>query len=454
MTQEARDPRAIMRETPMSAFQKMAVSVTVLLTALDGFDVLAITLAAPGISHEWNIDHSILGMIFAAGFTGMAAGALLLAPAADIFGRRSLLFTSLGLMGLGMLMGALAANVPILMASRLVAGLGIGAMLSLVNPLATEFASEKGRDLSLSLMAIGYPIGGVLGAGAASLLLGHFDWRAIFYLGASLAALATPIVWIWLPEPLSFLIESPRCDALSRVNRLLRLCGIDEVSALPAPASRQGRLPLAALFASDRVASTIRVTMINLLFVVPVQYILSWLPQLVADLGFSAAQAASVSFAANIAGVAGGICLGWLAGLFGLQRMAFVIFLGFAIICTAFAQSPANLPILRGMAMLLGFFLFAGMSALHAIVSRAFPDHLRASGAGFVLGIGRAGSAISPVIVGSLFAAGVGRGTMSLAMTASASVAAALLVALRLRSQGTRPTDRRSGGARQDGTNE
>jgi len=421
------DPRASMRAAPMSALQKAAVAVTFLLAALDGFDVLAVTLAAPGISREWSIDHSVLGMIFAAGFTGMAGGALFLAPVADIFGRRPLILTCLALMGAGMLAGGLSSSIILLMASRVVAGVGIGAMLSLINPLATEFASDRHRDLSVSLMAIGYPVGGVIGAGAASLILVHFDWRSVFYLGAILAVAAAPLVWVWLPEPLSFLIERPRHDALSRVNALMTRCGLPTTATLPAPAERHGRLPISALFETSRVATTVRVTFINLLFVVPAQYVLSWLPQLVADLGFSAAEAATVSLTANLAGIAGGIGLGWLAGILGLQRVGLCVFVLFAVICTGFSYVPADLGLLRWMAILLGASLFAGMCALHAIVSRSFPDHLRASGAGLVLGIGRAGSALSPLVVGSLFAAGVGREAMSLPMSVCAIAAAMLL---------------------------
>jgi len=421
------DPRASMRAAPMSALQKAAVAVTFLLAALDGFDVLAVTLAAPGISREWGIDHGVLGMIFAAGFAGMAGGALSLAPAADLFGRRPLILICLALMGAGMLGGGLSPSVMPLLISRAVAGMGIGAMLSLINPLATEFASDRRRDLSVSLMAIGYPVGGVIGAGAASFVLAYLDWRSIFYLGAMLAVAAVPLVWAWLPEPLSFLIERPRRDALSRVNALMLRCGLPRVTILPAPAERHGKLPIAALLETSRAMTTARVTCINLLFVVPVQYVLSWLPQLVADLGFSAAQAATVSLTANLAGIAGGLGLGWLAGIVGLQRVGFCAFVLFALICTVFSYAPADLGLLRLMAILLGASLFAGMCALHAIVSRSFPDHLRASGAGLVLGIGRAGSALSPLVVGSLFAAGVGREALSLAMSACAIAAAVLL---------------------------
>jgi len=424
------DPRLMMRRAPMSASQKMAVAVTFILSALDGFDVLAITLAAPDLSTEWGLHHGGLGAIFAAGLIGMAVGAIMIAPAADTFGRRALILFCLGMMALGMLAGALSPGMNAMIFSRAITGLGIGAMLSLINPLATEFSNEKRRDMAISLMAIGYPVGGVLGSAAASFILTYLDWRSIFYAGAILSLAAIPMVLKWLPEPLSFLIEKPRPNSLARVNILLNRFGLPAVETLPQPAKSGARYPVSALFTKDHISVTLRVTLMNILFVVPVYYVLTWLPQLVADLGFSGAQAAEISLASNIAGIFGGIAFGWLAGAFGLKRVGFPVFVLFALMCTAFSLAPADMALLLGMAILLGLFLFSGMCAIHAAVSRSFPDHMRASGAGIALGLGRAASAISPLIVGSLFVSGAGRGVVSGGMTAMALVAALLLLTL------------------------
>ena len=433
------DPRAMMRAARMSPVQLAAVAVTFLLAAIDGFDVLAVTLAAPGISRDWGVDHGVLGIIFSSGYVGMAAGALLLAPVADVVGRRPVIFVCLALMSAGMLAAGLSQSIALLIAARLFAGVGIGAMLSLINPLATEFASERRRDLAVSVMAIGYPVGGIVGASIAGLVLEHLDWHWIFLIGAGLSVMTVPLVMVWLPEPLSFLIERPRSDALDRVNALMRRCGLPYVTSLPAPVGRTTRLPASALFGPTQFAATIRVVLIVLLFIVPVQYVHNWLPQLVADRGFSPAQASTVSLTLSMAGVIGGIAIGWLAGIFGLQRMALCTFILFAIACTVIGYAPADIDVLRGMAILLGLALYGGMCALHAFVSRSFPDHLRASGAGLSFGMGRVGSALSQAVVGALFAVGISREAMSLSMSAGAVAAALVLAAHGLRTARATP---------------
>ena len=57
------DPRALLAFENMSTRQMIAVGLSVLLNALDGFDVLAISFASPGIATEWGIDRAALGVV-------------------------------------------------------------------------------------------------------------------------------------------------------------------------------------------------------------------------------------------------------------------------------------------------------------------------------------------------------------------------------------------------------
>jgi hypothetical protein len=57
------DPRQTMALSPMSGLQIAVVAMTVGLNALDGFDVLAISFASPGIAREWGIDRAGLDVL-------------------------------------------------------------------------------------------------------------------------------------------------------------------------------------------------------------------------------------------------------------------------------------------------------------------------------------------------------------------------------------------------------
>ena len=69
-----RDPREVIADSPMSALQIVVVALTVALNALDGFDVLSISFASPGIAQEWGIDRAALGIVLSMELIGMAIG--------------------------------------------------------------------------------------------------------------------------------------------------------------------------------------------------------------------------------------------------------------------------------------------------------------------------------------------------------------------------------------------
>lgn len=77
------------------------------------------------------------------------------------------------------------------------------------------------------------------------------------------------------------------------------------------------------------------------------------------------------------------------------------------------------------------------MVGLYAIFAEAFPTEVRASGTGFVIGIGRGGAALSPIIAGMLFANGASLPSVALMMGLGSTVAAAAILVLGLRSIGS-----------------
>ena len=82
------DLAAALERQRMTPFQIAAVGICTILNAIDGFDVLAISFAAPMLAAEWELPPAELGLLFSSGLIGMTVGSLLLAPLADRVGRR------------------------------------------------------------------------------------------------------------------------------------------------------------------------------------------------------------------------------------------------------------------------------------------------------------------------------------------------------------------------------
>ena len=274
------DPRKLLDEAPMGRAQILAVATTVALNALDGFDVLAISFAAPGIVAEWGINRAELGVVLAMELIGMALGSILLGGVTDRVGRRPVNLGCLLLMALGMLMAARAGSVAELGAWRVLTGVGIGGMLASINATAAEYANHKSRNLCVSLMAIGYPLGAIVGGTIAAQLLRLFDWRAVFYFGALVTALMIPLTAWLLRETVPYLCQRRPAGALDKINRELRRLGHAKVARLPAPPARSGGDSPLALFGPGLIRVTLLLTLAYFMHIATFYFILKWVPQI------------------------------------------------------------------------------------------------------------------------------------------------------------------------------
>jgi benzoate transport len=426
------DPREALARSPMTAAQILVVALTVALNALDGFDVLSISFASPGIAKEWGIDRAALGIVLSMELIGMAVGSALLGGVADRIGRRPTILGCLAVMATGMVMATTASGLAALSTWRIVTGLGIGGMLAAINAVATEFSNARRRHLSVSLMSIGYPLGAVLGGLVAARLLVDNDWRSVFYFGATVTAVLIPIVFAFVPESVHWLVRKQPLGALPKVNRSLTKMGYAAVDALPEIPADLRRRAFADVFAAQQLAGTVIVTLAYFLHITTFYFIVKWVPKIVVDLGFAASSAAGVLVWTNVGGAIGGAVLGLLTQKYSVKTLTIAVLLASTVAVAAFGQTPADLQRLSIICGLCGFSINAGIVGLYAIIAQVFPTHIRASGTGFTIGVGRGGSVFAPIIAGFLFAAGYGLPTVALLLGLGSFFAAGVLLFLRL----------------------
>ena len=124
-TLDKNDPRSIIDQAPMTIGQVIVVAITVMLNAMDGFDILSIAFASNGIAAEWQITTQALGFVLSMELVGMALGSVLLGGVADRIGRRPTLLACLVTMAFGMFMATTSASPTQLSIWRVVTGLGM-----------------------------------------------------------------------------------------------------------------------------------------------------------------------------------------------------------------------------------------------------------------------------------------------------------------------------------------
>lgn len=424
-----KDPREILAHSPMGAFQLLAVGMCVLLNALDGFDVLSISFAAPGIAADWGITRADLGIVLSMELIGMAIGSVLLGGVADIIGRRPLILGCLVVMAVGMFLAASAGSVEILSAYRFGTGLGIGGVLAATNAMVAEYSNKKRKSLAVTIMAAGYPIGAIIGGSIASMLLKEHDWRSVFIFGGAVTAVFIPLIWMLLPESIEFLTQKRPAGALAKINATLKRMGHETVEALPAQHAAP-KIGVGRLFAPDLARSTMVLTLSYFAHIMTFYFYLKWIPKIVVDMGFPASEAGGVLVWANVGGASGAILLGILTQRFGMRGLVIGAMVVAGCLVTLFGQVKADLTQLALVACAAGFFTNAAIVGLYAIFADAFPTEVRAGGTGFVIGLGRGGAALGPIVAGFLFQSGQSLAVVALVMALGSIVAAAALLFL------------------------
>ncbi|GAB4146186.1 MAG: MFS transporter [Sphingomonadales bacterium] len=424
------DPRALLARAPMRGRQILVIAICVALNALDGFDVLSISFASPGIAAEWGIDRAALGIVLSMELIGMAFGAMILGHAADRIGRRPTALLCLMVMAGGMYATTLAANVTVLAVLRLLTGLGIGGMLACTNAMTAEFANDRWRGAAVAIMAAGYPLGAIIGGSVVTGLLETGGWRDIFSFGALVTAAFIPVVYLLVPETVGFTVQKQPADALARVNRALAALGHPPVDALPPPPPTQPKAGFAALLAPGMARITLLLTVAYFFHIMTLYFVLKWVPKLVVDMGFHPAQASGVLVWANVGGLTGSLLLSLLALRIGLRPLVMAAMLLSAAMVGYFGAGHDSLLTLSLAAAAAGFCTNAGVVGSYALIAASFPTAMRAGGTGFVIGFGRGGAALGPIAAGFLFEAGFGLGIVALIMGAGSLVAVLALIGL------------------------
>jgi benzoate transport len=435
MSLDLNDPREIIAKSPMSVMQIAIVAITIGLNALDGFDVASISYASPGIAKEWGIERGALGIVLSMEVFGMALGSIFLGGLADKIGRRRTVLGCVTVMAVGMFMATTVRGLVDLSIWRVVTGLGIGGMLAAINAVAAEFSNTRRRDFSVSLMSIGYPVGAVTGGLLAARLLVTQSWRSVFYLGASATTILIPLVFFFVPESVHWLTQKQIPGALDQINKTLRRLGHAAVGALPSLPPQARKQSVADIFKPGLLQITVLVTFAYFFHIVTFYFILKWVPKIVADFGFPASSAANILVWTNVGGAIGGAVIGILTLRFGLKGLT----IGALILSTAavalFGRTPHDLTLLSVVCAFGGFFTNGAIVGLYALFAKAFPTHVRASGTGFAIGMGRGGSVLAPIIAGFLFQAGYALPSVATLMAFGSTMAAVVLLFLKLERQ-------------------
>lgn len=420
-----------LKSDPMSFGQWVIVAICIGTLALDGYDVLSIAFAAPGITQEWGLSKSVLGIVLSIELAGMAGGAIFLGSFADSNGRRFTMLLGITIVTLGMFVAGLAPNIYVLGAARLVTGLGIGGIMATATATCSDFCNDKNRVMSVSLVAGGFPFGIYIGATFLAPLLKQYDWRIVFYLGTFLSFLFIPLVYFYVPETISFLNRKRPVGALEQIQKIMRRLGHAPPDALASVAEQEAEaVGMKSLFSPNLRYITLLLCFAYFANVMTYYYFVKWLPTAVTDLGYTVSQASDVLGVASLGGILGSIGISLCARFIPIRPLMLASLMLAAVGVALFPHFTDSMVNMKLMGFFAGTFVMAAISGFFGLFASSFPSSILGSGSGMVLGVGRGGAVIGPMIPGFLFAAGLAFENVAIIMASGSFLAGVAVIFL------------------------
>jgi benzoate transport len=399
------DLRELVANSPMSAHQIAAIAVCLGLNMLDGFDVLVMSFTASGVSAEWELSGSQLGLLLSAGLIGMAAGSLLLAPQADRLGRRMIVIISVLVVSVGMLLSGIVHTYLQLCVLRAMTGVGIGGILATATVLVAEYSSNRWRSTASYLYTSGYSIGATVGGAIAAVLIGRYGWRAAFDFGAVVSFAMLPVVYRTLPESVDFLVVRRPIGALRKLNQLLtrmRHATLDALPAIESPGRVAGHGFVRGLFGARLAVSTLLIWTAFFFMMGGYYFVFSWTPKLLASSGVTAQQAITSGVLLSLGGILGTVLFAFIARAIRVDRLVAFCLLVASGLMVVIALTTKNLSVGLWTGIVLGGMSTSAMAGFYALTPRLYAPALRATGMGWGIGVGRLGAILAPLATGML----------------------------------------------------
>ena len=421
-----------LQQAQMKIGQWYVVAICIGILALDGYDVLSIAFAAPGITAEWGLSKATLGVVLSLELVGMALGSIIMGAFTDSHGRRPTMLIGLIILTVGMAIAGMAPNVYLLGAARVFTGIGIGGLLASATATSSDYCNEKNRSLAVVLVAGGFAFGVYLGATFLAPLLKQYDWRITFYLGAALSFIFLPLAYFFVPETISFLERKRPDNALEKIQKIMSGLGHPTPTQLP-PVQQKSAEPVGvpSLFKGGLASITIFLVLAYFGNVGTYYYFVKWMPSVVSEFGYSASQATEVLGIVSLGGVIGSIGMGIVTRFIPIKPMMILCLIAAAVGVSLFPKATETLELMKQVGFVTGVFIFAAISGFFALFAASFPSSVLGSGSGLVLGLGRGGAVLGPMIPGFLFAAGLALQSVALVMAAGSFIAGMLVIFLR-----------------------
>ncbi|SCK53773.1 MFS transporter [Streptomyces sp. WMMB 322] len=409
-------------------------AVCCLITFLDGFDFQILSFTATYLKDDFGLSDTQLGTLGTVGLFGTLVGGLCMGYLGDRLGRKPSIVVCVAGFGVFMTAFALAETYEHLFVLRFVSGFFLGGVLPLSWALTAEYAPKRVRVTAISVIMVGYTLGGAAGGPVSNLLVPDHGWTSVFVAGGVCSLLALVPVMLLLPESVKFLAQRGGPDADRRIAAVLtRLWpghgvapGTHFVAGDPQPHAAEKKFTPLTLFRGSLARITPLLWTVYVCSSALIYFMVFWTPLINERMGFSVSNAALIAAAASVAGACAQLAISRFVDRRGVGSILWMPLTATAAMLMLGLGAPG--PVLYVCVVISAkMFINGGHGGITSIAGTFYPTAIRANGAAWASSVAKVGAMVGPWLGGVLLDAGLGT---SGAFTAFALCPAVMVVVL------------------------
>jgi MFS transporter, AAHS family, 4-hydroxybenzoate transporter len=383
----------------LGSFQIKMLAWSILIALIDGYDIGAISFAAPHLVASWGVERSALGPVLSASNVGVLFGSAIFGWIGDRHGRKAALIGSSVVFGILTFAAAYSTDLTQMFWLRLTAGLGIGGVIPNVVAINAESAPRHLRATLAIIAMSGVPLGGALSGFVSAALLPHYGWPILFEIGGIVPILIALAAAIGMPESIKYMALHE-----SQQRKLARIAAAINPD-LPATArfviEDEKQAPVSNPVYLFRNGLWLITPLTWLLFALNLMgffFLISWTPTLLTTAKLPPSTGALAGALLQFGGAVGALTLcRWV------QRHRFLAVSMLFVVATPVVGSIGYAGLTSERALLAatfcaGFLVVGIQIGINAVGAMLYPTSLRANGSGWQLGLGRLGSIVGPLV--------------------------------------------------------
>jgi MFS family permease len=361
---------------------------------LDSFDVMlySLVLAQLILDPTLHLSKQLAGTLGSITLIAAAIGGLAFGLIADRFGRTRALMASVLIYAVFTAACGFAQTVAQLAVFRILLGFGMGGEWASGASLVAESFPDEHRGKAVGLMQSSWAIGYALAALTVAIVMPHYGWRGVFFVGI-IPALLTLYIRREVDEPQAWLATNGSATRSPTRHEVL-------------PVRHEDALAFASLFRGRLLPLTIALTLMNACCLFAWWGFNLWVPAYLSlpiargGVGLTTHTMTSIVIVMQAGMWLGYIAFGILADRFGRKRTYIAYLLSAAALMLAFgATRTAGLFFV--LAPITAFAATGYFTGFAAVSAEIYETRIRSTAQGFTYNTGRIASAIAPFAVGA-----------------------------------------------------